>query len=431
MRRALVVLAVLTCAIGVVFASGKADTGAAPAAPVELQFWYPTWWDAGPEGAGSEDAAPMTAVKQFQADNPNIVIKGTPYGDPAILDNLYIASASKTGPDMYFIWLGYQQWPLVNAGFTLDLTSYNSTYKWTQKLLKGAMDSVTYKGKIWGVPFQLQSMIFWARKDMLDKYNSGKVPQTMDELRGMGDRMYADGKRLATTASLDGWQLLRYTGAFVENYVGVDYMNKLLNLEGTWDTPQVVQALKELKLWGEKYFQPGFQGIKPGDAKIEFYNGNAAIQYEGAWIEGTLKTDGYADLPVVGFPIPTDSKPWRINSFPEQLSVTTMCKNPDAAVKFIDYIAKLETANKYAAAFSWTPAAIGYKFGPDQPLHQQVNDLQTKYGAYPPWDGGLPMEFANVVYEVQDNVIAGKMTPEQGAKRLQQGMEEYKAKQKK
>jgi raffinose/stachyose/melibiose transport system substrate-binding protein len=429
MRRLLLVLAVLALVGGAAFASGKSDGGSA--GKVELQFWYPTWWDVGPDGASSPETAPYNVVvKQFEKENPNIVIKGTPYGDPAILDNLYIASASKTGPDAYFIWLGYQQWPLVNAGFTLDLTPYNATYKWTEKLKKGAMDLVTYKGKIWGVPFQMQTMIFWARQDMLDKYNGGKVPQSMAELRAMGDKMFADGKRLATTASLDGWHLLRYTGAFVENYVGVDYMNKLLNLEGTWDTPQVVQALRELKLWGDKYFQPGFQGIKPGDAKIEFYNGNAAIQYEGAWIEGTLKADGYGDLKVVGFPIPTDSKPWRTNSFPEQISVTTMAKNPDAAVKLADFIGNPDTAVKYASAVNWSPAANDYSFGPDQPLKQYVSGLQSKYGAYPPWDGGLPMEFANVVYEVQDNVLAGRMTPEQGAKRLQQGMEEYKAKQK-
>jgi raffinose/stachyose/melibiose transport system substrate-binding protein len=413
MKRLFLVLALLICAVGL-----------ATAAPVELKFWYPTWWD-------GDNAPWVPFTEAFVKANPGVKMTGTPYGDPAILDNLYIASASKTGPDMYFIWLGYQQWPLVNAGFTKDITSYNKTYQWDKKLAKGAMDSVTYKGKIWGVPYCLQSMVFFARKDLLDQYNGGKIPQSMAELRAWGDKLNAAGKRLATTASLDGWHLLRYTAMFVENAVGVDYMNKLINLEGTWDTPKVVAALKELKLWGDKYFQPGFQGIKPGDSKIEFYNGNAAIEFEGAWNEDTLKTDGYGDLPVVAFPIPTDSKPWRLNSFPEQISVTTLCKNPDTAVKLADFWSLLDTQNTFRGQYSWTPAAIGFKWAADQPLHQAIADMQAKYGATPPWDGGLPMEFANVVYEVQDNVIAGKMTPEQGAKRLQQGMEEYKAKQKK
>jgi raffinose/stachyose/melibiose transport system substrate-binding protein len=412
-KRLMATVMIVACAAGGLFGAGKTT----------LEFWYPDTW----EGEGRA----YDAVKAFQSENPGIVINGTPYGDPAILDNLYIASASKTGPDVYFIWLGYQQWPLVNAGFTRDLTPYNARYQWTKKLKKGAIDGVTYKGKMWGVPFNLWSMTFITRRDLLDKYNGGKIPQSMAELRSWGDRLYADGKRLATAASLDGWQLLRFTQTFIGNYVGNATLDKMLNLEGSWDTPQVVAGLRELKLWADKYFQPGFQGVKPSDTKIEFYNGNAAIMFDSPWLQASLNEDGYKDLEVVAFPIPTDSKPWRLDSFPEQISVTTRCKNPDAAVQFADYIARLDTMNRYAKQFSWSPAAVGYQYGGDQPLHRAVSALQDTYGSTPPWDGGLPMEFANVVYEVQDNVCAGKITPEQGAKRLQQGMQEYKAKQKK
>lgn len=422
MKKLLLLLCLLLAVTLTAFAGGQRDKkGGAPT--VTLDFWYPTWWDAEPRA--------YVLAEGFMEKYPYVKINGTPYGDPAILDNLYIASASKTGPDIYFLWLGYQQWPLVDAGFTLDLTNYNKQYQWDKKLKAAAIQSVSYKGKIWGVPFCLQSMVLFGRKDLIDKYNNGKTPESMADLHAFGDRLKAAGKYLAVTASLDGWHLLRFSSAFIENYVGVPRMDKLLMLEPGWDSPEVVQGLKEVKLWGDKYFQPGFQGIKPGDAKIAWYNGNAAIQHEGAWIEGTLKADGYLDkVEVVTFPFPMDSRPLRINSFPEQLAVTTRCKNPDEAVMLADWWASLEATNKYKDVVPWAPACLGYQYDPEMKIRIAVDELSKKYGAFPPWDGGLPMEFANVVYEVQDSVIAGTMTLAQGAKRLEAGMAEYRAKQK-
>jgi raffinose/stachyose/melibiose transport system substrate-binding protein len=414
MKKMLLMVVMLFLTAAIAFSGGQSG-GKTEA--VTLDFWYGVWW----EGQWYEQVRDA-----FYEKYPNIRINGTGYGDPAILDALYVASASKTGPDAYFLWFGWQQWPLVEAGFTLDLTEYNKQYRWDQKINKGALDLATQEGKLWGVPFAQLSMVLWARKDLLDKYNAGKIPGSMAELRAYGDKLKEQNIALAASASVDGWQLLRYTQMIIESHVGVPYMDKLYALDkaSTWDSPEVVAALRELKLWGDKYFQKGFLGTKPNETKVPWYNGEAAIEFQGPWYEEGMETDGQ-DFEVVIFPFPVDSQPVRLDSFIEQVAVTASSEHKDEAVKLADFWSDVETHNRFADIIPYTSAAVDFEVPDSKPLSKKIAEWQSQMPATPPWDGGLPMEFANVVYEVQDSVCNGSMTPEQGAKHMQEWWDNF------
>jgi raffinose/stachyose/melibiose transport system substrate-binding protein len=409
MKKMLLMIVMLCLTAAISFSAGQ--SGAITEA-VTIDFWYGVWW----EGIWYEQFRDA-----FQEKYPDIRVNGTGYGDPAILDALYVASASKTGPDAYFIWFGWQHWPLVEAGFALDLTEYNKEYQWDKKMNKSALDLATYKGKLWGVPYAQLSMLLWARKDLLDKYNAGKTPGSMAELRTFGDKLAAQDIALAATASVPGFQLLRYTQMIIESHVGVPYMDKLYALDKTttWDTPEVVAALRELKLWSDKYFQSGFLGTKPFETRIAWYNGKAAIEFQGPWYETNMQKDGQ-NFEVVLFPFPVDSEPVRLDSYIQQISVTASSEHKDEAVKLADFWASLETHTRFADIMPYPSAAIGFNFPASRPLTKKIAEWQAKMPATPPWDGGLPLEFAGVVYEVQDSVCNGTMTPEAGAKRMQE-----------
>ncbi len=420
MKKRFVCIVVLLVLAYLGFAEGKTEA-AAGSAPVTLTFWGMVPWQ-------SQDWF-QPLMDSFYQKNPDIKVQFTGYGDPAILDALYAAAASKTGPDVYFLWFGWQQWPLVYAGFTEDLTGYKAKYKWDERISASALALASRDGKLWGIPFAQQALVLWARKDLLDKYNGGKVPDSMAELRAFGDKLAVDKIALAATASVDGWHLLRFTQMIIESHVGTAYMDRMYALDPTtsWDTPEVVSALAELKTWSQKYFQAGFLGTKPQETKIPFYNGKAAIEYQGTWMERNMKRDGQT-FPVVPFFFPVDSTPRRVDAYLQQLCVTSASKHKAEGVRLADFWSIMDTQQQIADKIPWNPSLIGFKF--PEPI-SAGNKLAQGLGgmpATPPWDGGLPLEFVNYVYEVQDGIAGGTMTPEQGAKRMQQGWADVRAK---
>ena len=51
-----------------------------------------------------------------------------------------------------------------------------------------------------------------------------------------------------------------------------------------------------------------------------------------------------------------------------------------------------------------------------------------KYGIYAPGDQSLPADVVAVYFEVNDKVLAGTMTPQQAAERMEKASADYKAK---
>ncbi len=67
------------------------------------------------------------------------------------------------------------------AGFTLDLTDFLSTAL-KQQMTTPALDSVSYKGRMYGVPFWNSAKHFFYNKKMLDAVGLRQPPATLDAL---------------------------------------------------------------------------------------------------------------------------------------------------------------------------------------------------------------------------------------------------------
>jgi raffinose/stachyose/melibiose transport system substrate-binding protein len=365
-------------------------------------------------------------VADFQAKYPNITIKRTYYGDPAINDALFVAAATGTGPDVFYDWSGYTLWPLVDGGLAMDLTKYMAQYQWDKKIQKGALDLARYKGGIWGMPFAYSTMPLQARKDMLNKYNNGKIPTSMAEFTAWGDRMAKDGIALICTAGVDGWHFMRIVQMIIENFTGPAYFDKLMNNEATWNAQKVYDAFAEVKKWADKgYFQPGFLGIKPGEAKIALYGGKAACSIEPQSFEANLKNDGGNPDDYVAFAFPIDSRPQRAESYITIMGASAKGKHPDEAVKWLDYCSSLETQTKFKDLINWNPACIGYQIPAAQKLVIAMNKIAATLGAQTMMDQGLPFEVVGKEFEAQEKIVLGQITPQQAADMIQKSYDAY------
>jgi multiple sugar transport system substrate-binding protein len=84
-------------------------------------------------------------------------------------------------------------WPaqLAANGWVLDLTDKFPASE-QQKFLEAPLNSVTYEGKVYGVPWYTDAGMLYHRMDLLEKSGYSEPPKTWDELKEMADKVKQD-----------------------------------------------------------------------------------------------------------------------------------------------------------------------------------------------------------------------------------------------
>jgi multiple sugar transport system substrate-binding protein len=128
-------------------------------------------------GYSEDDVNAMTS--EFEKANPNIKVNLT-YVAYEELEPKILTSAKSGGYDVI---LGDCIWPaqFAQAGMVLDLTSKVNKLD-VKDIYKGALDSVTYKEKYYGLPWLNDVKYLYYNKKMLSDAGFTNPPKTWDEL---------------------------------------------------------------------------------------------------------------------------------------------------------------------------------------------------------------------------------------------------------
>lgn len=212
--------------------------------------------------------------------------------------------------------------------------------------------SVTYDGKVMGLPLRSHVQIFYYRKDIFDKLNlaapktwadvvtAGKaVQKAMPEVGGVACYYGADGNRQNLYLWLD---FLRGAGADVFDAKG----------NPAWDTPAGIQATKDYIALNtvDKVCAPGSVSSLEQDSRIVFMQGKAAMLPIWSWAysplispeSSTLKPEqvGFAEMPSYKGAPPvslTNSMPYSISKY---------SKKQEASWEFLKWLSNPELEKK-------------------------------------------------------------------------------------
>ena len=416
-----IVIAVLLIASFVVFGSQKTD-----AAPVELRLMV-VW--------GGDRVEHMKEMfKEFTEAHPDIKIKVEMVaggGAGPYQESLQTGMASGTGPDVYFEWGGELSGYFIDAGHAEPLERYYEKYGWDDIIIGWAKEAVTRNGKVYGVPVSSHGMTFWYRVDLWNKLGLS-VPTTYEEVEKLCETSKAAGIYPLSLAGKYGWMVMRLVDYLLEVSCGPELHDQLNALEASWDRPEVVEAYRLFQKWVDnEWIVPGFLAVNPDDARMPMYQGSALMVFEGSWMETVFKTDEQEVTNFDFFFHPTGHTPVRISGFPEQFMINSASKYKDEAAEFINWFVQPEIQNKYWGTAIGSTGTKGV--APDKDIlpstynwREQLDQLQA---VYPPTDQAFQAELLHVLFEVQDEIVLGELTPEQAAKRMQEAAEDWKAKQ--
>ncbi|MCS6848241.1 MAG: extracellular solute-binding protein [Anaerolineae bacterium] len=410
-------------------AQQPAEQPAAPATSEKIKLRIASIWDA----QAMENVQPV--LDEYMKLNPNIeiVVENTAGSGAAIYpDILKTNIASGNPPDAFFMWGGEIAGPFIEAGQVADLTAYYAKYGWDKKYSPWTLDRITRNGKKYGVPWTARGMGFWYNKENFAKWGV-EVPNTFAEQEALCAKLKAQNVYCVSIGGKFGWHTMRVLDYFLEHHCGPEKHDQLNALQIPWTDPCVVESYRTFQKWIDNgWVVPDFLTVEPNESRFPFFKGEAALVLEGDWYEGVLKNNEQ-DNTKYGFYIPpTDHTPLRFSTFPEQFMITKDSKYPDETAAFLDWFTSVETAKKYPKVFA-SSATLGTN--PDcseWPLTCAMREkILAAQSTYPPTDQAFRKELMDGFFEVQDSIVAKKITPEEGAKLMQQRVEEWKAKNKK
>jgi raffinose/stachyose/melibiose transport system substrate-binding protein len=400
----------------------SACTGAAPAggggsapAPTTNELRVFTY-----EGEETIDLFKAEIAKFDAQAGTKTTVNSLPGSGAAVYpDKLKTELLGGSGPDVWRIWGGQIGAPFVTAKQALDLAPYYQKFGWDSRINTAAIEGMTFDGVKGGVPFISLGIGGWYNKAIFEKAGVSAPPASYAELEEANEKILAAGTTPLATAGKYGWHIMRLFEYLLETASGPELHDKLLIGEESWDRPEVVTAFTNFKKWQDKKWIPeGALGLDPADIEPTYVQGKTAYTITGPWTEANaIQTAGKDESGFGVFQFPTDQSQVRHSGFVEGYMVNAKSGNQEKAAELIDYLMKPETQKALKISASTVTGAE-----PEQktaPLAYEWSQGPGKEPFYTIQDQAFPKQQSDQYFAIQSDLLQGKITPEEAAKKMQ------------
>lgn len=304
-------------------------------------------------------------AKQFEAKT-GIKVVFTPYKNTEYSTILASALAAGSGPDIIHTraYGGLAQ--LSDAGYLLpvDVKQVTGLAKFPSSLMsaaRGFKDDT--KKKVYGVPFATQTLGFFYNKDLLTRAGIKDLPETWPDFKAALAKIKAAGIVPIANGPKDGISLEQIFGVIGPMfYGGTDYFRDVTAGKKTFVDDGFIKGLEETAALKE-FFPPNFAGIGYNEGRTLFTNGGAAFFVTGGFDIAYFRENnpklsfGFMPAP----PLTSGGRTY-VSTFADgNYSINAKTKNPEAAIKFLNYLATLEFGQQFTEKLAQASAVPGTK----------------------------------------------------------------------
>ena len=240
MKARIIAIVALGAALALVASTATAGTqGAARPTATKIVVWLQT------DAENGWPTAVAAANNTFKAQHPgvDVEIQYQTWNDH--LQKFDAALAAGTAPDV--IEMGNTEmtkYMAAGAFARLNASGYPNSKTW----LGGLKQSVTYNGKLYGVPYYAGARAVIYRKDMYRAVGVKRPPTTYGQFLAVGKKLMKKyGKNKNYSAFYQPGQNWYVAMSFVADYGGQIAVRKNGKWKGTLDSPQAIRALTAYK----------------------------------------------------------------------------------------------------------------------------------------------------------------------------------------
>jgi raffinose/stachyose/melibiose transport system substrate-binding protein len=364
-------------------------------------------------------------IEAFEEENPNIDVQREAMPTEDVRAVIQARLQSGDPPDVF----SYDTGPgfggvLADAGLLHPLGEAYKQNGWD--IYDWAKQRVTYNDTLYGIPDRLQEIIIYYNRGLFESLGV-EEPKTVDELRAIAGELRGRGTIPLSFGNREQWPAGHLFSIGASNVLGREGLDDILYGDGRWDTPEVVAAID---LMFRDFVESGYYPKSPNaitydHANTLFYSGKAAMLPTGTWLVSEI-VQAIQDFEVGFFPFPSIdgsgiAPPVGVGA---GLFVAANAKNPEGAIKFLNYLQQDDTTRFAVEKFNTIPAHPVDMKGLDVPelFKQVLDDLsespQAEAFGYN-IDVLAPQNFNEVMFSGFQEVLNGSRTPEEQAAALQ------------
>lgn len=388
------------------------------------------------------------AVARFMEDYPNINVELVNQQNDNYKQQLIVAMSSGQCPDMYLHWGGGPMAEYYESGFVNDITEMYNTYD-HPAFIEAAVAQSTYEDKILAVPFNgLSGCDIFYNKTIFEEVGV-KVPETIDELEAVCDKLLEAGYTPFSLANSPGWTGSMYFMYLVARHSGNDEFDAAYTQEGSFTSDAFIWAGEKIQEWVEKgYFPDGVNSLSPDDSQdlALLYDNTCAMLLHGSWVATSMNTDNseWYTTNIGVFRFPEDAEA-AANGVPQDVEVGTAigngwsfnCWNEDGSVDQTKLDACYVLATQYFNDDTWNqekidnltiPSIEGYEDSLDDPNMTTVAEVFFNASNVQLWyDQYLPASVTEVHKDCMNALFGLESTPQEIGEQHDAAMQEYLA----
>ena len=182
------------------------------------------------------------AIARFMEDYPNITIELVNQQNDNYKQQLVVAMSSGQCPDMYQHWGGGPMAEYYESGFVNDITEMYNTYD-HPAFIEASIAQSTYEDKILAIPFNgLSGCDIFYNKTIFEEVGV-EVPETIDELEAVCDKLLEAGYTPFSLANSPGWTGSMYFMYLVARHSGNDEFDAAYTQEGSFTSDAFILSL--------------------------------------------------------------------------------------------------------------------------------------------------------------------------------------------
>ncbi len=323
---------------------------------------------------------------------------------------------------------------LYNGGKLADLTSLASMANFSP-VAKSAWQTDD-GAATFCVPMASVIHGFIYNKDAFDALGIA-VPTTNEEFYAALDKIKADGTYIPIAMGTnDQWEAatMGYNNIGPTYWKGEEGRLALIKGEQKLTDAQWVAPFTELAKW-KNYLGDGFEAQTYPDSQNLFTLGRAAIYPAGSWEISGFNTQATFAMGAFPPPVQAAGDTCYISDHTDiALGMNAATANPEQTKVFLDWVGSPEFATLYANALPGFFSLNSTPVTMQDPLAQEFVSWRDKCqptirSTYQILSRGTP-NLENETWNASANVIKGTETPEDAAKRLQEGLASWYAPQK-
>ena len=329
---------------------------------------------------------------------------------------------SATGPDLF----AYDTGPgfagvLAKAGLLYDLTAHAKQQNWP--FFEWTKPSVTFSGKFYGQPDQIEEVGIYYNKDLFKQLNL-PAPTTMADLNTAAAGLKKAGKIPFATGDKEAWEGGHLLSMALAGQVGAQPMADLIGGKSDWNSTGVKNALGSWAGFQKAgYLPPSPNGINYDNSNALFFSGKAGMDATGTWLIRNMKDSAKFDVGFVPFPAPSGPAV-PTTGLGGGTFMNAQSKHVTAALKLLDFFVSAHHGQFELSNYTIPAFPVDATKAHVSPLFQQVVSDTAAYaksgsGTGQNIDVAATDVFNKAMWDGMQGILGGQKTPAQVAQSLQ------------